>query len=169
LVETAGSEARTIQLLGYAPTMDSGMAAIIGASVSAGVALATQVLTSSLSTRASKRREFSGRLTRYLGGTRSLMLAVEQVALAEFSDKAKVEAEHLWAYRDSTAAALTEIELHDQSSIVTAVMSVDEAVQGLISDARGRVFTRVEWSTHRTSTLDAPLSKIQGLGRELAS
>jgi hypothetical protein len=145
--------------------MDPGVAALTGAGVSGVVALAAQVLGGTLAARASRRDRLSARLTDYLSSTHGLVLALGQMARADFSEKAKVEAERVWAYNDTANAALAEIELHDPQAIVEAVNKLDQALVQLTNAARDRVSSRAEWRARRAELVDAAVAEVKRVGR----
>lgn len=149
----------------YGVIVDAGVAALTGAGLTGGVALATQVVGGWMSARSIRREARSARLTEYLAGTLGAVLAIGQVARAPLEHKAQLERELVWSYVDRANNALTSIELHDAADLVAAVQAFDRAVVELIGLARDRVYDRQAWRDERHVVLDERLAEVKRVGR----
>lgn len=140
--------------------MEPALYALIGAVFGAGLTAAVAIVNTRrlirkdehlalLAQQDAHRQQLTERSATFVAATYHAVLSLRDLALANASDKPRIEKMEVWPTVDPVNRALSAIRINDPEEIVEAAEAIDEALVILSKEAHQRMFTHDEWSHRR--------------------
>ncbi|WP_217922668.1 hypothetical protein [Miltoncostaea oceani] len=148
--------------------MSPAIAALVGAGISAVVAILVVGLQHVSHRRQERERATSERLAALSGTAWSITVAIGRLARADSADKPTL-ADEVDLFAEPFNMALARIELLDNERVVRAAFALDKSLIELRDQARERVWSNPEWRASRHGVSDAVVRFLREARAEVGS